>query len=118
MIHMKLVTLEEIREINKKNEGFVMGDSSVETALEMGEGKNLYRQLGLIWRAILVYHLFGDGNKRTAFAVTMLMMKRSGIGLNDSGIARVENQMLKVEMKNIDDVRKLERMVKYAIEGN
>ena len=108
----------EITDINREYGGGVLYDAEIETALDMGRGRSICRKLALIWRAILVAHPFTDGNKRTCLAVTLLLLKRRGFRLTDENRERITTAMEAVAEKNIRDLPKLERMVRYALEGD
>ncbi|MBL7206876.1 MAG: Fic family protein [Candidatus Aenigmarchaeota archaeon] len=115
---MKLnITSEEIMEINKVFKGTIRNDAEVETSIYRCEGRNIITQVALMWRAILVGHPYSDGNKRTAFVVTMKLLKDTKTSVNRNIIEVMLNQMTKVAKENIDELSKIERMVRYAIEG-
>ncbi len=117
MITEEEITKGEITEMNRRYGGSVTYDAEIETALSMGRGRSIYRKLALLWRAILVAHPFTDGNKRTCLTATALVLERRGFRLTDEVLERVTKAMEKVAEKNMRDLRRLERMVRYALEG-
>lgn len=114
----ELITKEEIIKISEIYGGSVRNDAEIETALYRGHGKAIYKKIALLWRAILVGHPFTDGNKRTAFGVTALLLERSNIKLDESRKEVLFTEMTEVAKENILDLDKIERRVRYAIEGN
>nr|WP_318384305.1 type II toxin-antitoxin system death-on-curing family toxin [uncultured Enterobacter sp.] len=46
---------------------------------------DLYELAATYWVAIARGHIFNDGNKRTAFFVTMAFLARNGVGIIDEG---------------------------------
>ena len=112
------VTKEEIIGINRELGGNLVADGSIDYALHAGEGKSIYWRIALLWRAILVDHPFSDVNKRTALNATTLLLKRRGIGLNDEAKERLVKEILDVSKTNMTSTRKIERRVRYAVEGD
>lgn len=108
----------EILDINREYKGSVMYDAEIETALSRGKGKSVYTKLALLWRAMLVGHPFSDGNKRTALTVTALLLERRGLKVSDEIMVRVTNSLEKVAEENMNDVKRIERLVRYAVEGD
>jgi len=113
----ELITKEEILEINKKYGGSLRSDAEIETALYRGKGKAIYKKITYLWRAILVGHPFTDGNKRTAFVVATLLLERSNIKLDESRKEVILKELTEIAKENILDLNKIERRVRYAIEG-
>ena len=118
MITEDEVSKGEIIGINREYGGGVLYDAEIETALSLGKGRSIYRKLSLLWRAILVAHPFTDGNKRTCLTVTSLIMERRGLKLTDEVLGRITKAVEAVAEKNMRDLPKLERMVRYALEGD
>ncbi len=112
---MKL-SKEVLEAINKEFGGSVRYDATIEHALEAGEGKGLYRRIALLWRAILVGHPFTDGNKRTALAVAVLLLKYAGRLADGTVQERLLDELLIIARDNLEDIPKIERRVKYAAE--
>jgi len=113
----ELITREEILEINKRYGGSLRSDAEIETALYRGKGKSVYKKITFLWRAILVGHPFTDGNKRTAFVVAALLLERSNIKLNEERKETILKELTEIAKENILDSNKIERRVRYAIEG-
>lgn len=47
--------------------------------------KDLFELAAVYWIAIARGHIFNDGNKRTAFVVTMAFLRRNGVSIRDDG---------------------------------
>lgn len=100
------------------NKGFhtgrVVNEGSLDYAVSMtARSKNWLRTAAILTRAILIDHVFEDGNKRTAAATILACCDISNVYCNPQKINVAIVQMMK---KNITDVRKIERMIKNAIE--
>lgn len=112
------VSKEEILAINKELGGGLRSDASIDFALTAGRGRSLYWKIALLWRAILVDHPFTDVNKRTALNTTFLLLKRNKIKLDEKSKERMTKELLKVAKENIHSLKRIERGVRYAVEGN
>ncbi|MFH1722481.1 MAG: Fic family protein [Candidatus Altiarchaeota archaeon] len=112
------VSLGEIITINKELGGDLVRGGSIDFALSAGRGKSLYTRIALLWRAIIVDHPFTDINKRTAFNIAVLMLKRNHIKADDDVKDRLAKELLKVAKQNINEIKKIERRIRYAVEGN
>ena len=113
-----MITREHIKEINAMYGGSLRTDAEIETALLMGKGKNMYRKIAILWRAILVGHPFTDGNKRTALMVALTILEKCDMGLDDAGIDMVVEEITKIARENITDLNRIERLVRYVATGN
>lgn len=101
--------VKDILKINKEMGGKPLNTSSIEFALATGKEKSKYIQLAYLWRAILVDHPFSDGNKRTALALILNLKK-------DLDQERVVKSIIKIASKNIININKIERTIRWLIE--
>lgn len=113
-----IITKEQIRLINEQEGGDVRNDAEIETALYLGKGKNVYRKIALLWKAILVGHPFTDGNKRTAFVVALVVLEKSRINLREEQKEQMIAEITRIASENIEDASKIERLVRYVVTGN
>jgi prophage maintenance system killer protein len=113
-----IIQKEQIRAINEKYGGSLRTDAEIETALDLGKGKCVYRKIAYLWRAILVGHPFTDGNKRTALIAALAILEKCRIGLDEEGKERMVAEITKIAKENLTDVNKIERLVRYAVTGN
>jgi death-on-curing family protein len=109
---------EEIRSINEQYGGSLRMDAEIETALEAGKGKTIFRKLAYLLRAILVGHPFTDGNKRTALMVSLAMLDKCQIAMDEGKKENLVSEIRKIASENIRDVNRIERLVRYAVTGN
>jgi len=94
--------------------GRVMNQGSLDYAIDyIRRSNNWLKSSAFLARAILIDHIFEDGNKRTAAAVIMTYMEMNSIHFNPD---RVSKLILQVIIKNITDIRKIERLIKNVIE--
>ncbi|HIH37448.1 hypothetical protein J4460_03715 [Candidatus Woesearchaeota archaeon] len=109
-----MLSLKDIIEINKEfDKGTVINSSSLSFAVqECARSKNWVRSAALLVRAILIDHVFEEGNKRTAAAVIMVIMDISKIRYDPEKIPSVIITILK---KNMTSVIAIERCIKDAI---
>jgi len=113
-----LLDKEQIRQLNEMYGGNVRNDAEIETALSMGRGRSVYRKIAYLWRAILVGHPFVDGNKRTALTVALTLLEKCHMEPPDSKKKVMVQSVSRIAKENIRDVDRIERMVRYAVNGN
>ena len=112
-----IISKEQIKWINRKYGGSLRTDADIETALDLGKGKCLYRKIAYLWKAILVGHPFTDGNKRTALGVALIMLEKSEIKSDSIKKENMVSTITKIAKENITDINRIERLVRYAAEG-
>lgn len=118
MIPEYILSKEEIRSINEQYGGSLRMDAEIETALEAGKGKSIYRKVAYLLRAILVGHPFTDGNKRTALMVMLAMLEKSQIKITDEQKEGIVEGIRKIASGNIRDIGRIERSVRYVVTGS
>ena len=111
-----IIEEDEIKELNKRFGGKIRYDASLMHAIGSGRGKGAYRKIALSLRAIVVSHPFTDANKRTALAVSLLIAERSGLKTSDKVAERVSEIIKRIAETNEDDLKKIERWIRYAFE--
>ena len=104
--------------INEQYGGDLRSDAEIETALSLGKGKNIYRKISYLLRAILVGHPFTDGNKRTALMVTFAILENCHMKIEAGCEERIVSEITKIAKENITDISRIERLVRYAVTGD
>ena len=113
---MKFVlTKEEVISINHKLGGALRSDSSLEFAFSAAEGKSDRGKLALLWRAVLIDHPFDDANKRTIEVITRIYAKAKGYKIDTK---RLVKEIIEVSKENVQDLKTIERRIKYGLTGN
>ena len=113
-----IITKEQVRMINEKCGGGLRNDAEIETALDLGKGKAVYRKIAYMWRAILVGHPFTDGNKRTSLVVSIAILKKCKVHAGKTEKENMVDAIRKIASENITDINRIERLVRYAVSGN
>jgi death-on-curing family protein len=113
-----IISRDQIKRINEMYGGSLRNDAEIETALEMGKGKAVFRKVACLWRAILVGHPFTDGNKRTALMVALTILEDCNIRAGEKAKEAMVSEITKVAKENITNINRIERLVRYAVEGN
>lgn len=113
-----ILTKEQIKRINRKYGGSVRSDAEIETALEMGRGKGIYKKVSYLWMAMLVGNPFTDGNKRTAVGSAIVMLEAAGRPLQRRQRNALSVIAERVAERNMTNVAKTERRIRYAVEGD
>lgn len=110
-----MLSKKDLIAINQEfHNGSVVNESSLDYVVSMTKrSKNWLKTAALLTRAVLVDHVFEDGNKRTAAAAIMACAEIQGVHCNPD---RVNQLVIKVILKNVTDVRTIERLIKNAIE--
>jgi len=113
-----IIDKNQIRMINEKYGGSLRSDAEIETALMLGKGKSVYRKISYLWRSILVGHPFTDGNKRTALIVALTILEACKIKLDEKKKENMVEEITKIARENIEDINRIERLVRYVVTGN
>jgi len=108
-----MITKQDIIIINKQfDNGKVVNDGSLEFALSSSSmTKDWIKSSAYIIRAILVDHVFEEGNKRTASAFLVSMMEKMKIAYDPF---RIDKIIIKIILKNVTSIDKIRRMIKDA----
>lgn len=109
-----MLSKKDILAINQEfHNGHVVNESSLDYVVSMTKrSKNWLKTAALLARAILVDHVFEDGNKRTAAAAIMACAAMYGVRCSSDKVNATVVTMIK---KNITDIRAIERLIKNAI---
>ncbi len=118
MITKDIMTKEHIKAVNEKYGGSLRTDAEIETALNMGKGRSVFRKVAYLWRSILVGHPFTDGNKRTALMTAMVVFDRSGLEVQEDRKEAFVSEITRIARENIRDINRIERLVRYAAKGH
>jgi prophage maintenance system killer protein len=95
------------------DQGRVVNESSLDYAIAITHrSKNWLKSAALLVRAILIDHVFQDGNKRTAAGVIMVYLDFQGFHFDPK---KVDEAVVRILEENITDIRKIERNIKHAI---
>ena len=109
-----ILTKKDIIALNQKfEEGSLNNESSLDFALDYAKKtENWIKALSFLVRAILVDHVFEEGNKRTATLLIKTYAEYEGFSVNmDKLLSSVKNILL----RNITDIRKIEEIIKNVI---
>lgn len=108
-----MISSNTIIEINKQfDRGNVVNKQSLSFALSSANStKDWIKQLAYITRAILIDHVFEEGNKRTTAAVIAASFEIHKLAYDPYKLDLLIVEMIK---KNITDINKIRRMIKNA----
>jgi len=111
------ITKKDIIAMNQEfEETNIHNESSLDFALSYAKNtENWIRSLSWLVRAILIDHVFEDGNKRTAALLIKTMVEYKKYKTNDEEIAKIIKKIL---LKNITSIKKIDGMIKDAIRNN
>lgn len=109
-----MISEKDIIELNKMfSDGGIVNRGSLDYAVKVNRrSKNWLRSAAVFTRAILIDHVFEDGNKRTAAAVIMLLMEMNNVAFDPE---RIPSVIIKILSNNITNVNEIERCIKHAI---
>ena len=114
-IRIKMLSKKDIVETNKElsESGVVINGSSLDFAVKISaRSKNWLKTAAIFTRAILIDHVFEDGNKRTAAGVIMLLMELNKVSYDPEKIPKV---IVKILKENIVSIMEIERVIKNAV---
>jgi len=108
------ISKEEILHINKGFGGGLRNDSSLDFAIDILKNKKLgdYKKLAYLLRAILVYHPFSDGNKRTAMYIALKFIEGTKKQVDRDLLL---HHIVSIEKNNITEIKNIEYRMKNAI---
>lgn len=89
--------------------GKIANESSLDFALaQVQRSKNWLKTAAILSRAILVDHVFEDGNKRTAAGAVMTIMRMNNIPFIPG---KIDNIVVEITKKNITKIRDVEKVI-------
>lgn len=108
-----MLSKKDIIGINKSfAEGRIVNESSLDYAVKTQQrSRNWLRAAAVFTRAILIDHVFEEGNKRTSAAVMMLLMELNGVQYRPEEIPKI---IIKILKKNMTSITEIERCIKDA----
>ena len=108
-----MLSKEDVIAVNKKfANGNIVNNSSLGFALSMTKTtKDWIKQLAFLVRAIVIDHVFEEGNKRTASSLVIAYIETHKLGYDPKG---VDDMIVKILKKNVSSITKIRRMIKDA----
>ena len=113
---MKIIlSKKDIIALNQEfDEGHFHNESSLDFALSyVKKTENWTKALAWLTRAILLDHVFEDGNKRTAALLIKTVVDYEGFSTSDEKIIKLVKSII---LKNTTSIKKIEEMVQDAIQ--
>lgn len=109
-----MITKEDIVKINKRfDKGNVVNSGALDFALSSTKhSKDWLTQAAYLIRAILIDHVFEEGNKRTAAALLYAFYEDYNKAYD---IYKIDKIITGIVTKNITDIAKIRRMIKDAV---
>ena len=109
-----LLTKKDIISLNKEfDEGHLHNESSLDFALDYAsKTSNWTKALAYLTRAILIDHVFEEGNKRTVALLIKTTAEHEGHLTYDDKVVRLIIEILK---RNLTRINEIEEMIKDAI---
>ncbi len=109
-----MITKEGLIEINKEfDKGIIVNAPSLDFALSsLKNSKDWVKQLACLIRAILVDHVFQEGNKRTVTALIIYFFESYKQGYD---LYKIDKIVAKVAKNNIESIEQIRRELKDAI---
>ena len=108
------LTKKDIVAINQKfAEGFFENESSLDYALSLfKQNISWIKQLAHLVRAILIDHVFVDGNKRSSYMVLINYIDLKGYKIEEK---KAINIIKNIVLKNKKSIIQIQRMIEDAI---
>lgn len=104
-----MISIEEIREINRRFADGKIINNSIYYAIEQ---KSLRDKISHILRSLVIDHTFSDGNKRTAYITTLLIFERSDIHIYKDALTKM---IIRIARENIIDIQEIIILVERCI---
>ena len=109
-----MITEKGLVEINKKFDvGAIVNKNSLSFALSSTQTtKDWFKQLAYLVRALLIDHIFQEGNKRTAAALITYFFEDRKVAYDQY---KVDKIIAEIVLKNISSIEQIRRKLKDAI---
>ena len=104
------ITEKEVIGINQKfDNGIIINRGSLDFALNsIRKSQDWQEQIAYILRALLVDHIFHDGNKRTATYLLINALERENFGFHEEEIVKLS---IKIAKESISDIKKIKKLI-------
>ena len=110
---MKLNKKDIIAFNQKFDEGHFNNESSLDFALSFQKNNISWtKKLAYLLRAIIVYHVFEEGNKRTAYCILQYCIEEEKYHIKEKTALLIIKKIL---MKNITSIKKIKWMIEDGI---
>lgn len=108
------ISFKDIVAINQQfDTGQVVNEGSLMYALDQANKSGSWlRACAYLVRAVLIDHVFAEGNKRTAAGIIAAFFEEQGIEYYPEKVAKAVAEIL---MKNMISITKIEKVIKNAI---
>jgi prophage maintenance system killer protein len=109
-----ILTKKDIISLNQEfDEGNMINEASLDFTLSYAKKtENWTKVLAMLVRAILIDHVFEEGNKRTAALLIKTYASFEGHEVYDDNVIK---SIKKILLKNITNINTIEEMIKDAI---
>ena len=109
-----MINKQDVIEMNKQfDKGRLVNESSLDFAFSnLQDTKDWLKKSAYLTRAILIDHVFEEGNKRTAALLIRSILEMQNLAYDPQKIDALVITILK---KNITDVNEIKRLIKNAI---
>ena len=109
-----MISEKSLIELNKNfDKGIIVNNSSLDFALSSIQNtKDWIKQLSYLVRALLIDHVFQEGNKRTTAALILSFFEAHKVGYDSYKIDKI---IIEIISKNINSIEQIRRKLKDAI---
>jgi prophage maintenance system killer protein len=110
----EIISVKDILAINQQfADGHMLNEGSLVFALDRANKSGSWlRACAYLVRAVLIDHVFQDGNKRTAAGIVVGFFEEHGLTYHPEKVAKGITTIL---LKNITSITSIERVMKNAI---
>lgn len=105
------LSLKDLIRINQEcgETGELQNEGSITYALNIAKHKkNWLYSLSYLIRSLVVDHAFTEGNKRTAFTLTLLYFEDKEVDINKESLVRV---ITNIASKNVTSIKRISEMI-------
>ena len=108
------ITEKDVISINQKfDEGIIVNRGSLDFALSsIRKSQDWQEQIAYLLRALLVDHIFKDGNKRTATDLLATALEREDFYFDNDGILKLT---IKIAKDNVSDIKEIKKLIAGVI---
>lgn len=110
-----MLSVKDLVSINQEfHRGEIINQGSLSFALDQAKRtKDWLKASAYLARAVLLDHVFADGNKRTAAAVIITFIDMQNLNFNKE---KVNQAVVEIVKKNVKDIKKITRLIKNVLQ--
>jgi hypothetical protein len=96
----------------------ISNEAGLDAAILAGRNRGMFRKISYIWRALLSPYPLAEGDRKTALAFALSAFVSAGMVLDQKCKERLVSAVIRISKENIHNINRIERLLRYAVEGD